>query len=68
MLYCSYMNCMLVLLIFITAYAQYYFYMRMRQVTSSHFAKYFCDTCSEYITPCTVMAYATFDAIWVTPP
>jgi hypothetical protein len=47
---------------------QYYFYMHMSQVTSSHFSKYFCDTYSNYITPCMVMTYATSDAIWVTPP
>jgi hypothetical protein len=41
--------------------------MLMSRVTSSHFAKYFCNICSEYITPCTVMTYATFDAIWVMP-
>jgi hypothetical protein len=40
----------------------------MSQVTSSYFAKYFCDTYSEYITPCKLMIYATFDAIRVTPP
>jgi hypothetical protein len=38
------------------------------EVTSSHFAKYFCDTYSEYITQCTIMTYATFDALRVTPP
>jgi hypothetical protein len=43
-----------------------YFYMHMSRVTSSHFAKYFCDTYSEYITPCEVMTYATPDAIQVT--
>jgi hypothetical protein len=53
--------------LFIT-YAHSYFYMRMSQVTSSYFAKYFCDTYSEYITPCKLMTYATFDAIRVTPP
>jgi hypothetical protein len=47
---------------------QYYFYMRISQVTSSQFAKYFGDTYSEYITLCTVMTYDTSDAIWVTPP
>jgi hypothetical protein len=31
------------------------------------FAKYFCNICSEYITPCAVMTYATSDAIWVMP-
>jgi hypothetical protein len=35
--------------------------MPMSQVTSSHFAKYFCGTYFEYITPCTVMTYATSD-------
>jgi hypothetical protein len=39
----------------------------MSRVTSSHFAKYFCDTYSEYITPRMVMTYATSDAICVTP-
>jgi hypothetical protein len=39
--------------------------MHMSQAISSHFIKYFCDTYSEYITPCTVMTYATSDAIWV---
>jgi hypothetical protein len=41
--------------------------MCMSQVTSSHFAKYFCDICSEYITPCAIMTYATSNAIWVMP-
>jgi hypothetical protein len=40
----------------------------MSQVTSSHFAKYFYDTYSEYITPCEVVTYATSGAIQVTPP
>jgi hypothetical protein len=40
----------------------------MSRVTSSHFAKYFYDTYSEYITPCVVMTYATSDAIRVTHP
>jgi hypothetical protein len=39
-----------------------YFYTHMSRVTSSHFAKYFCDTYSEYITPCVVVTYATPDA------
>jgi hypothetical protein len=39
----------------------------MSQVTSTRFAKYFCDTYSEYITPCVVMIYATSNAIWVMP-
>jgi hypothetical protein len=43
-------------------------FMHMSWVTSSYFAKYFCDVYSEYITPCVIMAYATSDAIWVTPP
>jgi hypothetical protein len=30
-------------------------------VISLRFAKYFCDTYSEYITPCAVMTYAMFD-------
>jgi hypothetical protein len=68
MLYCS---CILTAFHFFyflfTTYAQYYFYMCMSQETSSHFAKYFCDTYSEYITPCAVVTYATFDAIWVMP-
>jgi hypothetical protein len=38
----------------------------MSRVTSSHFAKYFCDIYSEYITPCTVMIYDMSDTIWVT--
>jgi hypothetical protein len=42
-----------------------YFYTHMSWVTSSHFAKYFCDTYSKYITPCAVMTYATPDAIRV---
>jgi hypothetical protein len=42
--------------------------MRMSRVACSHFAKYFCDTYSEYITPCTIMTYAMSDAIWVTFP
>jgi hypothetical protein len=50
------------------AYVQYNFYMRMSRVTSSYFAKYFCDTYSEHITSCAVMTYTTSDAIWVTPP
>jgi hypothetical protein len=40
----------------------------MSQVTSSHFAKYFCYTYFEFITPCTVVTYATSDAIRVMPP
>jgi hypothetical protein len=47
---------------------QHNFYIRMSRVTSSHFAKYFYDIYFEYITPCAVMTYATFDAIWITPP
>jgi hypothetical protein len=42
--------------------------MQMSRVTSSHFVKYFCDIYYEYIAPCTVMIYATYDAIQVTPP
>jgi hypothetical protein len=38
----------------------------MSQVTSSHFAKYFCDTYFEYITPCMVMTYAMSDPTRVT--
>jgi hypothetical protein len=41
--------------------------MRMSRVTSSYFAKYFCDTYFEYIIPCTIMTYAMSDAIRVTP-
>jgi hypothetical protein len=41
--------------------------MRMSHVTSLYFAKYFCDTYSEYITPCMIMTNATSDAIRVTP-
>jgi hypothetical protein len=51
-----------------TTYVQYNFYVRMSQVTSSHFAKYFYDICSEYITPCEVMTYATSNVIWAMPP
>jgi hypothetical protein len=40
----------------------------MCHTTSSHFAKYFCDTYSECITPYTVMTYATSDATWFMPP
>jgi hypothetical protein len=68
MLYYSYFNYMLVLLIVIATCVQYSFCMHMSQVTSSHFAKYFCDIFSEYITTSTVMFYAMPDAIWVTPP
>jgi hypothetical protein len=39
----------------------------MSRVTSSHFAKYFCDMYSEYITPCVVMIDVTSDAIQVMP-
>jgi hypothetical protein len=52
----------------LTTYVQYNFYMRMSRTTSSHFAKYFCDTYFEDTTPFTVMTYATFDAIRVIPP
>jgi hypothetical protein len=52
----------------LTTYVQYNFYMRMSRVTSSYFAKYFCDMYYEYITPCAAMTYATPDAIRVTPP
>jgi hypothetical protein len=44
MLYCSYFNCMTVFKFLLTTYVQYNFYMRMTRVTSSQFAKYFCDT------------------------
>jgi hypothetical protein len=37
-------------------------------MTNSYFANYFCDTYSEYITPCTVMTYATLYAIRVMHP
>jgi hypothetical protein len=57
---------MLVFKFLLIIYVQYNFYMRMSRVTSSHFAKYFCDICSEYITPFAVMTYATSDAIWAT--
>jgi hypothetical protein len=43
-----------------------YFYTHMSQMTSSYFAKYFCNTYFEYITPCTVMTYAILDALQVT--
>jgi hypothetical protein len=51
-----------------TSYVQYNFDMHMSRVTSSHFAKYFCDIYSEYITSCAVMIYATSDDIWAMPP
>jgi hypothetical protein len=38
----------------------------MSRVTSSYFAKHFYDIYSEYITPCTVIIYATSDALCVT--
>jgi uncharacterized protein YhjY with autotransporter beta-barrel domain len=38
-----------------------YFYTHMSRATSLHFAKYFCDIYSEYITLCTVMTYAMSD-------
>ncbi len=41
--------------------------MHMSRVTNSYFAKYFCDIYFEYITPCTVMTFATSDAIWFMP-
>jgi hypothetical protein len=44
------------------------FYMCMSQMTSSHFARYFYDTYSEYITPCTIMTYTTSNAMRVMPP
>jgi hypothetical protein len=68
MLYDIYFNYMSVFQFSLTAYVQYNFYMCMSQVISSHFAKYFCDTYSEYITPCAVMTYAMSDAIWVMLP
>jgi hypothetical protein len=40
----------------------------MNRVTSSRLAKYFCDTCTEYITMCMIMIYAASDTIWVMPP
>jgi hypothetical protein len=42
--------------------------MHMSQVTNSHYAKYFYDIYSEYITPCMVMIYAMSDAIRATHP
>jgi hypothetical protein len=42
--------------------------MHMSRVTSSHFAKYFYDIYSEYIAPCIVIIYATFDVKRVKPP
>jgi hypothetical protein len=45
---------------------QYNFCMCMSRVTSSYFAKYFCDIYSEYITPCAVINYTTSHAIRVT--
>jgi hypothetical protein len=66
MLYYSYFNRATIFKKFNT-YVQYNFCMHMSQVTSSHFAKYFCDIYSKYITPCTVIIYATSDAIQVTP-
>jgi hypothetical protein len=68
MLYCSYFNYMAVFIFLLTAYVQYNFCMDMSQVTSSHFAKYFCNIYSEYITPCVAMTYATSDAIRVASP
>jgi hypothetical protein len=59
MLYCSYFLTAWQFFLILTAYVQYNFYMRISQVTSSHFAKYFCDTYSEYITPCAVMTYGS---------
>jgi hypothetical protein len=58
---------MSVFLFLFTAYVQHNFYMRMNWVTSSNFAKYFCDTYFEYIIPCTIMTYATSNAIRVMP-
>jgi hypothetical protein len=65
MLYGSYFDYMSVFNL-LTAYVQYNLFMCMSRVTSSYFAKYFCDTYSEYITPCVVMTYATPDDIRVT--
>jgi hypothetical protein len=45
-----------------------YFYMHTSRLTSSHFAKYFGDICSEYITLRAVLTYAMPDAIRVMPP
>jgi hypothetical protein len=45
-----------------------YFYTHMSQVISLYFAKYFCDTYSEYITTCVIMTYAMPDAIRLTHP
>jgi hypothetical protein len=67
MIYRSCFNSMTIFKFLFTTYVQYNFYMRMSWVTILHFAKYFCDICSEYVTPCTVMTYGTSDAIWVMP-
>jgi hypothetical protein len=67
MLYHSYFNCISVFKFLLTAYVQYNFYLHMSRVTSSHFAKCFYDIYSEYITPCTVMIYASSDATRVMP-
>jgi hypothetical protein len=66
MLYCSHSNCMIVFKKFITAYVQCNF-THMSWATSSYFAKYVCDIYSEYITPYTVMIYATSDVVQVMP-
>jgi hypothetical protein len=47
---------------------QYNFCMPTSRAISAHFIKYFCDTYFKYITPCTVMTYATPDTIWAVPP
>jgi hypothetical protein len=39
----------------------------MSWVKAYNFAKYFCVIYSEYISPCTVMTYATSDVIWAMP-
>jgi hypothetical protein len=63
MLYCSYFNCISIFKFLFIVYVQYNFYMQMSRVTSSHFAKYFCEIYFEYITLYTVMTYDTSDAI-----
>jgi hypothetical protein len=51
----------------LTAYLQYNFYIRTSWLTSSHFAKYFCDIYSEYITSGVVMTYAKSNGTRVMP-
>jgi hypothetical protein len=66
MLYCSYLNYMIVLIFLLLLMCNIIFY--AHGATSSYFIKYIYDTYSEYITPCTVMTYTTSGAIWVMPP